>query len=122
MDIYIEDLNAIIEEICDSKPSIAEHSLGGAIPKYVLEYGENIEKLILVSTGARLRVAPIIFDMIENKFVGIFIILNAFFHLIVSLYNFSSSLLILPSGNIKSELILLALPFYILHNSQSPLQ
>jgi len=72
MDIYIEDLNAIIEEICDSKPSIAGHSLGGAIAqRYALEDGETIEKLILVSTGARLRVAPIIFDMIENNFAGV---------------------------------------------------
>jgi Predicted hydrolases or acyltransferases (alpha/beta hydrolase superfamily) len=72
MDIYIEDLNAIIEEICDSKPSIAGHSLGGAIAqRYALEDGETIEKLILVSTGARLRVAPIIFDMIENNFDGV---------------------------------------------------
>ncbi len=71
MGTYIEDLNSIID-LCDSTPSIAGHSMGGAIvQKYALEHGEKIEKLILVSTGAKLRVSPLIFDLIRDNFDGV---------------------------------------------------
>ena len=71
MDIYMEDLKSIID-LCDPPPSIVGHSMGGAIAqKYAVEHGEEIDKLILVGTGAKLRVAPMIFDLIQNNFDGV---------------------------------------------------
>jgi len=66
---YIEDLSSVIDKTCNSKPSIIGHSMGGAIAqKFAIEDGDRIKKLILVATGARLKVAPIVFDTIKNNF------------------------------------------------------
>jgi pimeloyl-ACP methyl ester carboxylesterase len=66
---FINDLSNIINKTCNAKPSIVGHSMGGAIAqKFAIENGDKIKKLILSSTGAKLKVAPIVFDTIKNNF------------------------------------------------------
>lgn len=47
---------------------VAGNSLGGAIAlEWALRYPADVGGLILIGTGARLRVSPEIFDMLDNK-------------------------------------------------------
>ncbi|MFL5659976.1 MAG: alpha/beta fold hydrolase [Ktedonobacteraceae bacterium] len=49
----------IVNELHLNRPTIVGHSLGGAIAlTMALEYGSELGKLILISTGARIRVHP----------------------------------------------------------------
>ena len=49
------------------RPVLAGHSLGGAIVlQYALDYPEEVGGLILVGTGAKLRVAPHVLQAIEE--------------------------------------------------------
>jgi len=57
---YAKEVHKIIQqELYLDHPIIAGHSLGGAIAlTMALEYGEELGGLILIGTGARLRVLP----------------------------------------------------------------
>jgi pimeloyl-ACP methyl ester carboxylesterase len=57
---YAKEVHEIIQqELHSDHPIIAGHSLGGAIAlTMALEYGEELGGLILIGTGARLRVLP----------------------------------------------------------------
>jgi pimeloyl-ACP methyl ester carboxylesterase len=65
-EITVEDYARAVHEVITSglrlqRPIIAGHSLGGAIALQMgLEYGEELGGLILIGTGARLRVSPVI--------------------------------------------------------------
>ncbi len=49
------------------RPILAGHSLGGAIVlQYALDYPDDVGGLILVGTGAKLRVAPHVLEAIEK--------------------------------------------------------
>ncbi|MET1124955.1 MAG: alpha/beta hydrolase [Archaeoglobaceae archaeon] len=48
------------------KASIVGHSMGGAVAQLLCEYGV-VEKLVLVATGARLRVRPEILKELEER-------------------------------------------------------
>jgi pimeloyl-ACP methyl ester carboxylesterase len=51
-----------------SRAVVAGHSLGGAIAiEWALRYPSAVGGLILIGTGARLRVSPEIFDMLDNR-------------------------------------------------------
>ncbi|TFG31350.1 alpha/beta hydrolase [Candidatus Thorarchaeota archaeon] len=64
---YLEDINQIVRE--HDSPVLAGHSMGGMLTQlYALENNDQIKGIILVSTGAKLRVMPTIFDMLENDF------------------------------------------------------
>ncbi len=70
MDKYVEVVYELIayqelENVC-----LIGHSMGGAIAlKYVLQHQNSIiDKLILIGTGAKLKVAPAFFDAIETDF------------------------------------------------------
>jgi len=53
------------------KPVLAGHSMGGALSQlFALKHPDRISGIILIGTGAKLRVAPLIFDMLENNFEG----------------------------------------------------
>ncbi len=66
---YLTDINGIVKQY--EKPVLAGHSMGGALSQlYALRHPEKISGIILISTGAKLRVAPLIFDMLENNFEG----------------------------------------------------
>ena len=57
------------------------HSMGGAIAlEFALRYGGRLAGLILVGTGARLRVAPEILAGIQNDFEGTTALLAAWAH------------------------------------------
>jgi len=66
---YLTDIDEIITQY--EKPVLAGHSMGGALSQlYALKHPENISGIILIGTGAKLRVSPLIFDMLENNFDG----------------------------------------------------
>jgi len=66
---YLSDIDEIVTQY--EKPVLAGHSMGGALSQlYALRYPEKISGIILIGTGAKLRVAPLIFDMLENNFEG----------------------------------------------------
>jgi pimeloyl-ACP methyl ester carboxylesterase len=68
IDDYSHWLHEYIMRGGDSKPVIAGHSLGGAIAMmYALSYPEDVKALILVSTGARLRVRPDLLKKLEDS-------------------------------------------------------
>ena len=67
LDSYLAD----IESVCNGldRPFIMGHSMGGALAQlYALKKPDDVGGIILVGTGAKLRVLPIIFDMLENDF------------------------------------------------------
>ena len=69
MESYLTDIDGIITQY--EKPVLAGHSMGGALSQlYALRHPEKISGIILIGTGAKLRVAPVIFDMLENNFEG----------------------------------------------------
>ena len=66
---YLSDIYGIVSKF--EKPILAGHSMGGALSQlYALANPENISGIILVGTGAKLRVTPIVFDLLENNFEG----------------------------------------------------
>ncbi len=67
IDEYAHWLHEYVMQGGDSKPVLAGHSLGGAIAlMYALTYPGEVKALILVSTGARLRVHPDRLKLLEN--------------------------------------------------------
>ncbi len=67
----VEDYAAWLHDYIATKgyerPVLAGHSLGGAIVlQYALDYPDEVGGLILVGTGARLRVAPHVLQAIEK--------------------------------------------------------
>lgn len=66
---YLSDIHEIVSKF--EKPILAGHSMGGALTQlYALAHQENLSGIILVGTGAKLRVTPVIFDLLENNFDG----------------------------------------------------
>ncbi|MFW9981538.1 MAG: alpha/beta fold hydrolase [Candidatus Thorarchaeota archaeon] len=66
---YLEDIHETVSQF--SKPVLGGHSMGGALTQlYALTYPNNLSGIILVGTGAKLRVTPIVFDLLENNFDG----------------------------------------------------
>ncbi|MFW9808543.1 MAG: alpha/beta fold hydrolase [Candidatus Thorarchaeota archaeon] len=66
---YLEDIHEIVSQF--SKPVLGGHSMGGALTQlYALTNPDNLSGIILVGTGAKLRVTPIVFDLLENNFEG----------------------------------------------------
>ncbi|TET09754.1 MAG: alpha/beta hydrolase [Candidatus Thorarchaeota archaeon] len=66
---YLQDIHEVVSKF--DKPTLAGHSMGGALTQlYALAHQENLSGIILVGTGAKLRVTPVIFDLLENNFDG----------------------------------------------------
>lgn len=64
---YLADIDEIVTQY--EKPVLAGHSMGGALSQlYALKHPDRISGIILIGTGAKLRVAPLIFDMLKNNF------------------------------------------------------
>ena len=60
--------NIVTQELQEQKPIIVGHSLGGAIAlTMALEYGNEIAGIILIGTGARLRVHPTLLEDAKNS-------------------------------------------------------
>ena len=68
IDEYAQWLHGYVKRGDHSQLIIAGHSLGGAIAlMYALTYPEDVKALILVSTGARLRVRPDLLKKLEDS-------------------------------------------------------
>ncbi len=66
---YANYINSLIQEKCLALPIIVGHSLGGAIAlRVALDKPSTIGGLVLVGTGARLRVLPALFDLLRTDF------------------------------------------------------
>ena len=64
---YLADIEEIVRKY--DRPVIGGHSMGGMLAQlFALRYPHLISGIILVGTGARLRVASFIFETIENNF------------------------------------------------------
>jgi pimeloyl-ACP methyl ester carboxylesterase len=67
VDSYVEWLRGYIHDTGYIDVVLAGHSLGGAIALlYALKYPEKLEGLIIISSGARLRVSPVYLEMLEQ--------------------------------------------------------
>ena len=69
VDEYVE----YVKKFCDEKSLknivMIGHSMGGAITlKFAMTYPEYLKAIVLVDTGAKLRVAPIIFEEIKRNY------------------------------------------------------
>lgn len=63
---YLEDIDAVVSSC--KKPILVGHSMGGALSRlYALKNPEKLGGLVLVGTGARLKVAPMIFDFLDKN-------------------------------------------------------
>jgi len=66
---YAEHLYAFLKTLDLQEVFLVGHSMGGAIAQTVaLTYAEMIKGIVLVGTGARLKVFPMILDGIKNNF------------------------------------------------------
>ena len=71
VDCYVETVVAFLDAVDVDQAVIVGHSMGGAIAQTMaLERGLRVSALVLVGTGARLRVAPSILEGIETDFEG----------------------------------------------------
>lgn len=67
---YAQEVGHCIKEL--SSVVLVGHSMGGAVVLQTLLAGhDNIESAVLVSTGARLKVAPAVVDMLREKGGGL---------------------------------------------------
>jgi len=66
---YCDFLKKFIKALSPGPHILVGHSMGGAISQlYVLGRPEGLERLVLVGTGARLRVASMVFQVLEGDF------------------------------------------------------
>ncbi len=66
---YLRDIHEVVRKL--DKPILGGHSMGGALTQlYALNHPENIHGIILVGTGAKLRVTPVVFNLLDNDFEG----------------------------------------------------
>jgi len=66
IDDYVEWLHRYVQGKGYSQPVLVGHSMGGAVAQmYALKYPADIKGLILVGTGARLRVRPDFLRLLE---------------------------------------------------------
>lgn len=67
VDNYAEWLNQYVRGKGHSQLVIAGHSMGGAVAQtYALSYPQDVKALILIDTGARLRVRPEFLKLLED--------------------------------------------------------
>ncbi len=67
VDEYVEWLRSYIHRQKYRDVVLAGHSIGGAIAQlYGLKYGNEIKALVLIGTGARLRVLPALLDSLRR--------------------------------------------------------
>ncbi|MHA2321559.1 MAG: alpha/beta fold hydrolase [Candidatus Thorarchaeota archaeon] len=66
---YLHDIHEVVTKF--DKPILAGHSMGGALTQlYALNHPEYLSGIILVGTGAKLRVNPMVFNLLDNDFDG----------------------------------------------------
>ncbi|MHA1310684.1 MAG: alpha/beta fold hydrolase [Candidatus Helarchaeota archaeon] len=68
MDLYLKCIDKLILHLDRNKITLAGHSMGGAIcMSYFLKY-DNVDSLILIGTGAKLKVSSLIFESLQSDF------------------------------------------------------
>ncbi|MFW9912041.1 MAG: alpha/beta fold hydrolase [Candidatus Thorarchaeota archaeon] len=66
---YLDDIDSVVSRF--EKPVLCGHSMGGALTQlYALNNPDMLNGIILVGTGSRLRVNPMILNMLLNDFEG----------------------------------------------------
>jgi len=69
VDDYVRDVKRLCDEKGLRNVVLIGHSMGGAIAqKFALDHPEYLKALVLVCTGAKLRVDPIIFETIKRSY------------------------------------------------------
>jgi pimeloyl-ACP methyl ester carboxylesterase len=69
LELYVDVLQKLVESLNYEKMILCGHSLGGAvIQSYYFTYPNLVNKLILVGTGARLRVSPVILESLKTNY------------------------------------------------------
>ncbi|MFW9903036.1 MAG: alpha/beta fold hydrolase [Candidatus Thorarchaeota archaeon] len=69
LDEYVQAVHEIINNQNLKRVALIGHSMGGAVAlQFTLQYPESVDNLILIGTGAKLRVAPSFFDAIDTDF------------------------------------------------------
>ncbi len=69
LELYVGVVKTLIETLKIKEVILAGHSLGGAvIQSYYFNHPDDVSALILVGTGARLRVSPIILTSLQNDY------------------------------------------------------
>ncbi|MHA1254165.1 MAG: alpha/beta fold hydrolase [Promethearchaeota archaeon] len=67
LELYVDILNVLIDSLKLKEVVLAGQSLGGAvIQSYYFKYPEKITALVLIGTGARLRVLPSTFEILKK--------------------------------------------------------
>ena len=69
LDLYVDVSKALIDSLKLKEVILAGQSLGGAvIQAYYFTYPEKVSALVLIATGARLRVLPMTFEILKGDF------------------------------------------------------
>ncbi len=69
LELYITFLNDKLENLKLERIILCGHSMGGAVAlSYHLRNPDKVDGIILIGTGARLRVLPIILELTKNNF------------------------------------------------------
>jgi pimeloyl-ACP methyl ester carboxylesterase len=69
IDEYVEEVKRFCDEKSLRNIVMVGHSMGGAIvQKFALDHPEYLEAIVLVCTGAKLKVIPIISDTIKRNY------------------------------------------------------
>ncbi|TFG17687.1 MAG: alpha/beta hydrolase [Promethearchaeota archaeon] len=69
LNLYVDVLKTLIDSLDYARIIICGHSLGGAIiQSYYFKYPEDLDALILMSTGAKLRVSPAILESLKRDY------------------------------------------------------
>ena len=81
IDSYTKWMKNIIEGLDLKTCFMIGHSMGGAITlSFALKYPEYLDAVILVGTGARLKVSPVILDTIKGDFKGSVKLMSTFLY------------------------------------------
>lgn len=66
---YARRVAAFAEQIQPPRPALVGLSMGGAIVQQILlDYPDRFKNAVLISTGAKLKVLPLIFELLEKNF------------------------------------------------------
>lgn len=69
LNLYVNVLKSLIDSMDYDRIIVCGHSLGGAvIQSYYFKYPEDLKALILMSTGAKLRVSPAILESLKRDY------------------------------------------------------
>ena len=69
---YRDTTAALAERLGLGRFVLAGHSMGGAVAQlFAAAYPDRLAGLVLIATGARLRVGPQVFDVLEHRFAEV---------------------------------------------------